>query len=94
MKKEHIAYLEEICPQGMNLAILEYESEDDITLNFYSKEYLDKKPVHRTYALASVFFTINEEIGINGFKRQVSMLKPIKKDFNGIIEVEVFSCFL
>ncbi|MBV7274872.1 hypothetical protein JMF89_10430 [Clostridiaceae bacterium UIB06] len=94
MKKEHTAHLEEICPKGMNLLILEYESEDDIQLNFYSKEYLDKKPVHRTSALALAFFTINKELGINGFKRQVSVIKPIKKDFNDSIDVELFSYFL
>lgn len=94
MKKEHIAHLEEICPQGMNLAILEYESEDDIELNFYSKEYLDKKPVHRTSALALAFFTTDKEIGINGLKKRVSVINLIKKDFNGSIEVEVFSWFL
>lgn len=94
MKEEHMAYLEEICPKGMNLAILEYESEDDIQINFYSKEYLDKKPVHDTSALALAFFTLHKEIGINGFRRQVSMIKPVKKDFNGSIDVELFSRFL
>lgn len=28
------------------------------------------------------------------FKRQISVIKPIKKDFNGGIEVEVFSWYL
>lgn len=94
MKEENIAHLEEICPKGMNLAILEYEVEDDIHLNFYSKEYFDKKSVHNTSVLAIAFLTSDKEIGINGFKRQISMIKPVKKDFNGSIDVELFSWFL
>lgn len=45
MKEEYLICLEKTCPEGMNLAMLEYETKDDVQLEFYSKEYLEQKPV-------------------------------------------------
>lgn len=93
MKEQYLATTEEICPQGMNLAILEYETEDGVQLNFYSKEYLDKKPVQKN-STSMMFFKLDKELGINGFKSRVCIIKPIDKDFKGNIDVELFSYFM
>jgi hypothetical protein len=90
MKEQYWACTEEICPKGMNLAILEYETEDGVQLNFYSKEYLDKRPVHKNSS-SMMFFKSDKELGSNGFKSRVDMIKPVEKDFNGSIDVELFS---
>lgn len=94
MKEEFMDNLEKVCPKGMNLAMLEYETEDDIQLNFYSKEFLDKKPVYNNSSAFSFLFKSDKKIGINGFKSRVCMIKPVKKDFNGSIDVELFSWYL
>jgi hypothetical protein len=93
MKEEYITCLEKICPKGMDLAMLEYETEDNVQLNFYSKEYLDERPVHNSSATI-VFFKSDRELGSNGFKSRVCMIKPVEKDFDGIIDIELLSCFM
>ena len=93
MKEEYITVLEKICPKGMNLAMLEYETEDDMQLKFYSKEYLDERPAHNSSA-SIMFFKSDRELGSNGFKSRVCMIKPVEKDFDGIIDIELLSCFM
>jgi len=94
MKEEYITNMEKICSKGMNLAILEYETEDDMQLNFCAKEYLDEKPVHDNSSSAMMFFKSDKKLGNNGFKNQMCMIKPIEKDFNGSIDIELFSFFM
>lgn len=93
MKEQYLASMDKICPQGMNLAILEYETEDDMQLNFYSKEYLDKRPVHKSSS-SMMFFKSDKELGSNGFKSRLCMIKPLQKDFNGSIDIELFSRYI
>lgn len=83
---------QEICPKDMNLAIVEYETQDDIQLNFYTKEYLDKKPVYKNSA-STVIFKSDKELGINGLRSRGCMLKPVKKDFYDSIDCELFSWY-
>ncbi|WP_291637807.1 hypothetical protein [Clostridium sp.] len=91
MKKDYLTFLEKTCPKGMNLAMLEYETEDDVQLYFYSKEYLDEKPAQKTSSSSAMFFTSDKKLGTNGFKTRTCMIKPVQKGFNGIIDVELFS---
>lgn len=44
-KAEFEERFSEICPKGMCYAVIEYECEEDITLQFYSKRWLDAEPV-------------------------------------------------
>ena len=36
----------EVCLKGMYYPVIEYESEEDISLEFHTKKFLDSKPVH------------------------------------------------
>lgn len=94
MKENYLACLKETCPKGMNLAIIEYETEDDVQLDFYSKEYLDKKPIRKNSSSTMMFFKSDKKLGINGFKSRVSMIMPVEKEFNGSIDAELFSWYL
>ncbi|MCT4509562.1 MAG: hypothetical protein N4A48_12570 [Tepidibacter sp.] len=91
MKEQYIDILEKICPKGMDLAIVEYETEDDIQLNFYSKEYLDVIPVCNTSSSSAIILKSDKEVGNNGFESRVCMIKPVEKDFKGSLDVELFS---
>lgn len=92
MKEQHMNDLESVCPRGMNLLMIEYESEDDIQLNFYSKEYLDEKLVINNSSSAfTMFFGPDKKVGINGLRNRLDMIKPVEKDFNDIIDIELFS---
>lgn len=94
MKEQYLLGLEKTCPEGMNLAMLDYETEDGVQLNFYSKEYLDERPAPKTSSASTMFFKSDRELGSNGFKSRVCMIKPVEKDFNGSIDVELFSLFM
>lgn len=94
IKEQYLIDLEKICPEGMNLAMIEYETEDNVQLNFYSKEYLDERPAPKTSSACTMFFKSDRELGNNGFKSRVCMIKPVEKDFNGSIDVELFSLFM
>lgn len=94
VKEQYLIGLEKTCPEGMNLAMLEYETEDDVQLNFYSKEYLDERPAPKTSSVSTMLFKSDRELGSNGFKSRVRMIKPVEKDFNGSIDVELFSLFM
>jgi hypothetical protein len=93
MKENHFACLERICPKGMDLAILEYEAEDDEQLDFYSKEYLDEKPVYNSSS-CGMLFKPDKEFGANGFKSRVCLIQPIEKGFYGSIDIELFSRYI
>lgn len=94
MKEQYLIGLEKTCPKEMNLAMLEYETEDGVQLNFSSKEYLDERPAPKTSSASTMLFKSDSELGRNGFKSRVHMIKPVEKDFNGSIDVELFSVFM
>lgn len=89
-KEEYIIELEKSCPKGMNLAMLEYETEKDVQLNFYSKEYLDERAVNKS-SISMMFFESDEKQGRNGFKNRACMIKAVEKDFEDIIDIELLS---
>ncbi|WP_129598834.1 hypothetical protein [Anaerophilus nitritogenes] len=93
MKEGYLDVIEKNCPKGMNLAMLEYETEDDIQLNFYSKKYLDDRPVQKSSSCSIMFFKSDRELGSNGFQSRLCKIKPVEKDFKGNIDVELFSWF-
>lgn len=91
MKKQYFKCVEKTCPKGMDLAIIKYESEDNIQLNFYSKEFLDEKPMHNNGSSSTMFFISDKEPGINGLKSRICVIKPIPKDFRESMDIELFS---
>ena len=94
MKEQYMIVLEKTCPKGLNLAMIEYETEDDVQLDFYSKEYLDNIPAPSTSSVSMMIFKSDRELGNNGFKSRVCMIKPVEKGFIGSIDVELFSLFV
>lgn len=84
--------LESICPKGKNLAVIKYEAEDNTQLRFVMKEYLESKPV---YSCSSIgFICKNDEIGINGYKIKECVMQSVDKDFDGELEIELFSKYI
>lgn len=84
--------LESICPKGKNLAVIKYETEDNTQLRFIMKEYLESKPV---YSCSSIgFICKNDEIGINGYRIKECVMQSVDKDFDGELEIELFSKYI
>lgn len=84
--------LEGECPQGKNLAIIKYETPDDVQLRFIMKDYLEAKPIHSCSSIG--FICKNDEIGINGYKQKECVMQSIDKDFEGELEIELFSKYV
>lgn len=85
--------MENICPKGMNMAVIKYETTDNAEFRFMTKEYFESEPVYSNNhtGIAIGFGTTNNEIGINGYKLRECILQPIDKDFSGKLELELFS---
>ncbi len=92
-----------ICPRDKNLAVIKYETVDNRQLNFYMKDHLDTVPItYRTNdstiggaSSVGIIWGSNEEgEGINGYKVRGCVLQPIDKDFDGELEIELFSRYL
>ena len=92
--KRHIEALESICPRNKNLAVIKYETTDNVQLNFMMKDYLDSEPIRHNSATAIGFISSSKEVGINGNKVRECVLQPIDKDFSGELEMELFSRYI
>lgn len=92
-KKQFWEILEEHCPKGKHYLAVEYECSEDISLNFYEKEYLDTIPKPREGSASSIFMCIKpeKEEGIHGYKlRGCVIQKPLDGDVHSL-EAELFS---
>ncbi|HOJ10769.1 MAG TPA: hypothetical protein PK733_09275 [Clostridiales bacterium] len=91
MIKHHMEAMENLCPKDKNLAVIRYETADNVQLRFMMKDYLEAQPVHHSSATAIGFICRSDEMGINGYKVRECALQPVDKDFNGELELELFS---
>lgn len=92
--KRHIEALESICPRNKNLAVIKYETTNNIQLNFMMKDYLDSEPIRHNSATSIGFIGSSKETGINGNIVKECVLQSIDKDFNGELEIELFSRYI
>ncbi|MDO3412235.1 hypothetical protein QWJ34_20900 [Saccharibacillus sp. CPCC 101409] len=96
-KEQYLGGLELVCPKHQDLAVVDYESEDNLRLQFYSKDYLDAKPKVMTNIdtagklLFSVFYSSESQPNANGVKRRVTAIGLVDKTFSGSLIVELVS---
>ncbi|CAM3462881.1 MULTISPECIES: hypothetical protein [Saccharibacillus] len=87
--------LESAYSKNEELVLVEYESEDDIQLNFYAQDHLDAKP--RSVAGSgdlALFFKPDRELGPHGLKSRICMVGPVDKEFGGSVTVELLSGYV
>lgn len=86
-----------ICPRGMYFPVVEYECEEDISLSFYLKAFLDAMPVKRSNGNgSSIGFIIkpDQPTGILGKKLKAAVIQqPVTEDTISI-EAELFQYYL
>jgi len=88
-KAEFEEYFSEICPKGMCYAVVEYECEEDISLQFYSKRWLDAEPIHSNGAMGFIM-SPDETTGKLGLKLKAAVIpEPIAPNTTSI-EAELF----
>lgn len=93
MKKQFWEVLEEHCPRGKCYLGIEYECSEDISLNFYDKEYLDTLPKQGEGSASALWMRVKpeQELGKHGFKARGSVIqKPLEKTTKQL-EAELFS---
>ncbi|CAM3462898.1 MULTISPECIES: hypothetical protein [Saccharibacillus] len=91
-KQQYLEGLESACSKGEDLAVIEYEAEDNIQLNFLAKNYLDAQPRAWTGGLGfSVFYKTERGLGRNGLKCRVDTVGMVDKTFSGSFVVELLS---
>jgi hypothetical protein len=79
----------EVCPRGMYFPVIEYECEENIFLQFYSKSFLNAEPLHRS---SSMGFIVRPEqpTGILGLRLKAAIIQePVAANTN-VIEAELF----
>lgn len=94
-KQQYLGGLELACPKHQDLAVVDYESEDNLRLQFYSKDYLDAQPKVMTDAdvagklLFSVFYSSESQPDDNGVKLRTTAIGLVDKTFDGSLVVEL-----
>lgn len=82
----------EICPRGMLFPVIEYECEEDISLQFYTKDYLDAEPVNRNTGIGFIVRPENPT-GILGLKLKAAIVQDPVTANTVSIEAELFQYF-
>jgi len=100
MTKEQIAQAKldfekkflKICPKGMLLPVIEYECEENIALQFYTKDYLDAEPVNKNGGIGFIVRPENPT-GILGLKLKAAIVQePVPANTVSIV-AELFQYF-
>lgn len=92
--KNYEKALESVCPRDKYLAVIKYETADDIQFSFMMKDYLEAETVYSNSNLSIAFVCKSDEIGINGNRVRECVMQPIDKNFNGELEIELFSRYV
>lgn len=81
-----------ICPRGMLFPVVEYECEEGISLQFYTKDYLEAKPENKNSGIGFIVRPENPT-GILGLKLKAAIVQePVPPDTVSI-EAELFQYF-
>jgi hypothetical protein len=83
-----------ICPKGMCLPVIEYECEEDISLQFYSKAFLDAEAIQENCASAIGFVVRPDRpAGILGLKLKAAIIQEPFPPATSCIEAELFQYY-
>ncbi|HOQ37897.1 MAG TPA: hypothetical protein PKW03_09195 [Acetivibrio sp.] len=80
----------QICPRGMYFPVIEYECEEDISLQFYSQAYLDASPIERGTSIGFIL-TPDQPTGILGLKLKAAVIQEQVPKNTDRIEAELFN---
>jgi len=82
----------DICPKGMFYPVIEYECEENISLQFYTKEYLDAEPSNKSNSIGFIVKPENPT-GILGQRLKAAIVQVPVPANTISIEAELFQCF-
>jgi len=82
--------LMEICPKDMYYPVIEYESEENISFEFHTKEFLDSEPVHHENGSIGFIISPDKSTGILGTRLKSAIIQEPVSGNTEIIEAELF----
>lgn len=88
-KADFESHISAICPEGMCYPLVEYECEEDITLQFYSKAWLDAEPLHNSSGMGFIIKPDNKS-GVLGLPLKAALIQEPMPEDTEIIEAELF----
>lgn len=93
-KNAYLQAMEEMCPKGFVLAMVEYETEEDIQLVFYETDYLDQVPQPSSSMSSTMAIIGGERKGPHGLALRSCLLRAVPKTFDEPVTVELFSWYM
>lgn len=93
MKQHFFEVLEEHCPKGKCYMTIEYECSEDVSLNFYDREYLDTLPKPNKGSASALLMSVKpeKETGEHGYKLRGGVIqKPLDRNVKKM-DAELFS---
>ena len=84
--EEDFGELEEWCDRDERLLVAEYSTNENLQMNFYTKDYLDAPAYEESYA-GEMFLLLDDEES----DRRKCVLDVVPEDFDGEIEIELLS---
>lgn len=90
MKSETEKAFEKLCPRGMLLPVIEYECEEDISLQFYHVDYLEASPGSGGSAVGFIGRP-DQETGNWGYRLKMCVVQHAVPADTEAIDVELFS---
>ncbi len=91
-KKDFEERFIEICPRDMCYPIVEYECEECISLQFYTKKFLESKPTHKNGGMGFIVGTEKPK-GVLGMKLKAVIIQEPVSVNTAIIEAELFQYY-
>lgn len=83
---EDFAELEELCGRDQRLLLVEYNTDPDVQLNFYTKDFLDLPAYQGSEIPGLLLFPADEEVN-----RRLCVADVVTKDFDDPVELELLS---
>ncbi|MCQ4085438.1 hypothetical protein [Saccharibacillus sp. JS10] len=93
-KKQYTQNMEGICSRDQDLAIIEYQSEGNVQLNFHVQSSLREKASSSEYAHSTMFFSLKQRVGDDGLPVQIESLVPVDKKFKGNVMIKLLSYYM
>lgn len=92
VKKDFEERFIEICPRGMCYPIVEYECEESISLEFYTKKFLESKIVHKNSGMGFIVGS-DKSTGTLGMKLRAAIIQEPVEVNTTRIEAELFQYY-
>ena len=90
MKKQYLDMLPSICPKDCVLPVIEYESDKNYQMQFFTTDFLRRDEERSGSSFMLLGLRSDKQTGPMGFESRVCKLENEKKGYEGSFEVELF----